>query len=52
MNRIASLVTLSLALAACTDSPQAVIGPAAPAPRADRVTAPAPSPLVTVSLPQ
>ena len=51
MNRTVLLLSLSLALAACSDSTHS-FGPAAPPLSTERVTAPAPSPLVTVSLPQ
>ncbi len=52
MHRSILLPTLALALAACSDSPHSPIAPSALRTRAERFSAPAPSPLVTVSLPQ
>lgn len=52
MNRTILLPTLALALAACSDSPHSPTAPSALRTRAERLSAPAPSPLVTVSLPQ
>ena len=51
MNRTVAFGVLALAVAACDDRPNAPTSPRAEAPRAARVGAPAPSPLISVPLP-
>ncbi len=51
MNRTLAFGVVALAVAACGDRPNAPTSPRAEAPRAARVGAPPPSPLVAVPLP-
>lgn len=51
MNRTTLLPALALAFAACSDSPHSLTAPAALKTHAERISAPAPSPLVPVALP-